>query len=322
LSHRGKHSATPGIDPVTASVKPNNQPPPGPIGNATGMIVPDTAPNPHGSSQPTIKATTEEAGWWQRWGSDALHLGLDVVGLIPVVGEVADGANALLYLAEGDKINAALSAAAMVPGAGMAATGAKLGKKAVGAVAEGAAKATREGVEKAAKKEAAEETSEQAAKKSGGNGGGKDKGKGKLKCGKSGKYGDLKKQTGDGKFDRDHIPSKAALKARAEALLGRSLKPGEAKAIENAGDAIAIPRQAHQQVSPTYGQTPAQAAKDAQDLAGSAKRDVNAMLDKIEEYDADGGCKEAYKQAASSILKKTNDDFDDLLLDVIEKAMK
>ena len=33
--------------------------------------------------------------------------GLDIVGLIPVVGEVADGANAMIYLAEGDKVNAA-----------------------------------------------------------------------------------------------------------------------------------------------------------------------------------------------------------------------
>lgn len=318
----GKRPRGAATNPDKAKVQPNNHTPPGPIGNATGLITPDTAPNPHGNSQPAIKATAEEAGWWKRWGSGALHLALDVAGLVPVVGEVADGANALIYLAEGDKINAALSAAAMVPGAGMAATGAKLGKKAAGAVVEGAVKATREGAEKAAKKEAAEEATEQAAKKSDGKGGGKDKGKGKLKCGKSGKYGDLKKHSGDGKFDRDHIPSKAALKARAEALLGRSLKASEAKAIDNAGDAIAIPRQAHQQVSPTYGQTPAQAAQDAKNLAGSAKRDVDAMLDKIDEYDADGGCKEAYKKAASSILSKTNDDFDEMLIDVIEKAVK
>ena len=47
---------------------------------------------------------------------------------LPCVGEIADGANALIYLAEGDKVNAALSEAAMVPGAGMAVTGVKLQK--------------------------------------------------------------------------------------------------------------------------------------------------------------------------------------------------
>lgn len=124
---------------TTATIKPNHQPRPGPIANAQGIIVPDTEANPYGDSAPPIEGTPEEAGWWGRWGG-AIHTGLDFVGLIPVVGELADGANALIYLAEGDAVNAALSAAAMVPGAGMAATGAKLGKKAAGAVAEGAGK--------------------------------------------------------------------------------------------------------------------------------------------------------------------------------------
>jgi len=65
-----------------------------------------------------------------------VHTGLDVVGLIPGVGEIADGANALIYLAEGDKVNAALSATAMIPAAGMAATGVKYGKKAAAAATE------------------------------------------------------------------------------------------------------------------------------------------------------------------------------------------
>ncbi|MGL6196577.1 MAG: colicin D domain-containing protein [Thermoguttaceae bacterium] len=58
---------------------------------------------------------------------------------MPGIGEFADGANALIYLGEGDKINAGLSAAAMVPFIGISATGTKLGSKALGAVAEGAA---------------------------------------------------------------------------------------------------------------------------------------------------------------------------------------
>ena len=55
----------------------------------------------------------------------AIHTTLDVVGLIPGLGEVADGANALIYLAEGNKTDAALSTAAMIPIAGWAATGVK-----------------------------------------------------------------------------------------------------------------------------------------------------------------------------------------------------
>jgi len=60
---------------------------------------------------------------------DGIQTGLDAVGLIPGVGEIADGANALIYTARGDYVNAGLSAAAMIPFAGWAATGGKLVKK-------------------------------------------------------------------------------------------------------------------------------------------------------------------------------------------------
>jgi len=66
--------------------------------------------------------TEGDAGWGLM---DTVHTSLDVLGLIPLVGEVADAANALTYLAEGDHANAALSAAAMIPVAGWAATGGK-----------------------------------------------------------------------------------------------------------------------------------------------------------------------------------------------------
>jgi hypothetical protein len=59
------------------------------------------------------------------------HLVLDVVGLVPLVGEAADLINAGWYTAEGDYANAALSAAATIPFLGSAATGAKLAAKGV-----------------------------------------------------------------------------------------------------------------------------------------------------------------------------------------------
>ena len=62
--------------------------------------------------------------------SDIVHGGLDVVGLVPVLGEPADLPNAGIYLAEGDKLNAGLSAGGAIPFVGMAATGAKWGKRA------------------------------------------------------------------------------------------------------------------------------------------------------------------------------------------------
>ena len=49
-----------------------------------------------------------------------------MVGLVPVVGEPLDGINGVWYAAEGDYLNAGLSAAAMVPIVGWGATGGKI----------------------------------------------------------------------------------------------------------------------------------------------------------------------------------------------------
>ncbi|WP_404790450.1 S8 family serine peptidase [Altericista sp. CCNU0014] len=68
------------------------------------------------------------------WLKDNAHGILDVAGFIPVVGAVADVANAGLYAAEGDYANAALSAAAAVPGVGDAAAAVKLANRGVQAV--------------------------------------------------------------------------------------------------------------------------------------------------------------------------------------------
>lgn len=71
------------------------------------------------------------------------HVALDLAGLIPGVGEIADGANALWYAAGGDWVNAAFSAAGLVPGLGAAAIAAKYAKKAGGAATAAAAGVTK-----------------------------------------------------------------------------------------------------------------------------------------------------------------------------------
>ncbi|WP_427138636.1 T7SS effector LXG polymorphic toxin [Psychrobacillus psychrodurans] len=67
---------------------------------------------------------------------DSLQFGLDIAGLIPVVGEIADGANGLIYTARGDALNATLSFSAMIPVVGMASTGGKLAVKGSKAIEE------------------------------------------------------------------------------------------------------------------------------------------------------------------------------------------
>ena len=295
--------------------------------------MPDTAPNLHGNNAPAIKPTKEEKSWWESWGSDVIHTGLDVVGSIPGVGEIADGANALIYLAEGDKVNAAISAAAMIPGAGMAATGAKYGKKVVGAVAEGVAKkGGREAAEAAAEKgvkEATEETAEQAAKK--GKPGGKDKGKPKGKKPDCGKRGAYNKQDGDfagHEMERDHVPSGAALK---EAILERAKKSGEKfsaaqlKSLENKAvqhaQTIAVPNEVHAAGETYKSKNKPLYKDDAKDLAGAAKRD-NAAHRKNIDNDKHKGCKGALNKAADEIDAITNDQynkyFDKLIDDVLD----
>ncbi len=54
-----------------------------------------------------------------------LHTALDICGLIPAGGEPCDLVNGVLYICEGDAVNAGLSFAAAIPGIGWAATGAK-----------------------------------------------------------------------------------------------------------------------------------------------------------------------------------------------------
>jgi hypothetical protein len=61
---------------------------------------------------------------------------LDIAGLIPVVGEPADGVNALIYLARKDYVNATSSGAALIPVAGILSTGGKITAKAVKAISK------------------------------------------------------------------------------------------------------------------------------------------------------------------------------------------
>lgn len=311
-------------------------------GNCPGIYVVASPPGasidggvPSASGNPPVTPDTpEEQGWWSK-ASPCVHGALGVASFVPGLSVVAGAVDAGIYAAEGEMVEAGLAAASMVPGgkilttAGKAARGAAKGMKGVGA-AEDAAKVAKaaDRAEEATRTTRLAREAEPAAKAGragkeevaagGGKGsdGAKVKARKKLKCGEYGRYSPLKRKRGDGKFDRDHIPSKAALIKRAEQLNGGKLSEAQRNAIVNWGNAIAIPRQAHADISPTYGQTKASASLDAKDLARSARRDVEAMLKRIDEYDADGGCKKAYRKAAKRVLKD-NKWFDDEMLNIL-----
>jgi hypothetical protein len=139
----------------------------------------------------------------------------------------------------------------------------------------------------------------------------------KMKCGELNQYGKQKKKSGKNKRDRDHIPSKASLLAKAESKFG-PLTGCQKSAIVNGALTIVIPKAAHQQVSPTYGQSSADAAKDSKDLAGSADRDTKAMEKKMKDYDP--ACVEAYKKAAKKVRKITNRQYSSWLKKMVESC--
>ncbi|MEM2592396.1 MAG: RHS repeat-associated core domain-containing protein [Thermofilaceae archaeon] len=90
-------------------------------------------------------------------GTDwSYHDLLDAVGFIPGLGEAADALNAIGYALEGDYVNAAISAAGMLPGGDVLKAG-RLAKKVVQEVVE-------EGAEQVAKREAKNALQEQGKK--------------------------------------------------------------------------------------------------------------------------------------------------------------
>ncbi len=95
---------------------------------------------------------------------DWVHGTLDVAGMVPVIGEVADGVNAGLYAAQGDYLNAGISLAGMWPAGGQAVTGTRLAVKAGTGIAEQVGKQTAKEVGQEALERASKEAAEKAAK--------------------------------------------------------------------------------------------------------------------------------------------------------------
>lgn len=80
-------------------------------------MVGETAPAavPATQANPPVEAETEAEGITGEQVLDGLQLGLDVVGLIPVVGEAADIISAGISLARGDYVGAGLSLLSAIP---------------------------------------------------------------------------------------------------------------------------------------------------------------------------------------------------------------
>ncbi|WP_157856480.1 MULTISPECIES: ricin-type beta-trefoil lectin domain protein [Streptomyces] len=79
-------------------------------------------PYAYGRNNPVMFPDPTGLWWgWSDWG----HAALDVVGLVPVVGEAADIANGIWYTAEGNYVDAGLSFSSAIPIVGYGASAAK-----------------------------------------------------------------------------------------------------------------------------------------------------------------------------------------------------
>ena len=143
-------------------------------GNTLGRVVGEAASTtvPAKAANPPIEAETEEEGITGEQVLDGIQLGLDVVGLIPVIGEAADIISAGISLARGDYVGAGLSLLSAIPFVGYAGSagkaaryGAKMAEASGKAAKEAADKAAKEAADKAAKEAAEKKAKEEAARK-------------------------------------------------------------------------------------------------------------------------------------------------------------
>lgn len=169
------------------------------------------------------------------------------------------------------------------------------------------------------------------ARRGRGRGKSKRKKKKKHKCGDNGPHGKLKREFSAGKkdglneFERDHVPSFAALEKAAGNMLKKGkLCPKQAGRLYSAADACAIPYGVHREYSETCGSKNdrAQIDSDAGNLKKAANRDTAAVKDGLNKTKQSKECKKAYKDWADKVNARTKSWYDDLIKKAIKKPAR
>jgi len=330
-------------------------------GNCPGIYTTEPAPStsvaagaPSGNTNPPAKPETpKEQGFWSK-ASPWVHGALGVASFVPGVSLVTGAADAAIYAAEGEMLEAGIAAASMIPGgkvvttAGKAVKGAarlakgahateeaakaaKLAKEAEEAAK--AAKLAKEAEEAAKLKKAEEEAARirKAEEEAAAAGKGKDgvkvkKQKPHKDCGKVSKYNKAPKKLGE--LNADHIPSGGALKEAAlKKLKGMGvLDDLSSKQIEsilnkvyNNAPTITIPEDVHKEGRTWGNKNKPLIAADSKDLKGAFEKDAKAIQKSMDSKDH--GCSEAYAKAVEELRKF---DYDKYIEDAIKshKAVK
>lgn len=167
---------------------PELKPPPpatNPQGNTQGRVNGETPATGKSAeaSRTTVESETPAEDDTGTKILDGLQTTLDVAGLIPGVGEIADLANAGISLARGDYAGAALSLVSAIPFAGWFGTAGKAARRGAKAAEEASTKAAKEAADRAAK-EAAEKEAQRKAKEEAASKARKEESGGKVKQGR------------------------------------------------------------------------------------------------------------------------------------------
>jgi hypothetical protein len=91
------------------------------FGHAAAEVAQDVGDAAVAGGQAVVDGVGAAADAWNNVSPEhreGIHLALDIAGFVPVIGEAADVANGLLYLAEGDYVNAGISFVGAIPLAG------------------------------------------------------------------------------------------------------------------------------------------------------------------------------------------------------------
>ncbi|WP_211230855.1 hypothetical protein [Pseudomonas parafulva] len=124
-----------------------------PNGNTLGRVNGETPASAKAANDanPRVESESPAEGLTGDEILDGIQLGLDIFGLIPVVGEIADVANAGISLGRGDYAGAALSLLSAIPFGGYLGTAGKLVRRGTKTATEASAKVAEEGTGRAAK---------------------------------------------------------------------------------------------------------------------------------------------------------------------------
>ncbi|WP_280290612.1 hypothetical protein [Pseudomonas sp. BN417] len=226
-----------------------------PNGNTVGRVVGEAAAGKAGASGSNPAVAAESV--LDDKVLDGLQTGLDIVGLIPGLGEIADLANAGISLARGDYAGAALSLISAIPFAGWLGTAGKAARHGTKIAGDASARATKEGAERASQKKVTDEAEKKgkeeaektaARKESSGAQSKKSKAKEKGDCGEWLSKMDM--------FDQgfDEVVAVQNNSGHGVDLIGRNSKTGEVKVWE---------------VKTTDGPTAGKLSKAQRDMGGA-----------------------------------------------------